>query len=53
VLDGTVCREGAAEGNGRIINVSRCVAFSEEHGNYFTAGISCSIHFKDREHVCV
>lgn len=45
--------EGITKGNGRAINISRCVAFSEEHGKYFTAGVSLSTHFKDREHACV
>lgn len=44
--------EGSVKGNGRTINISRCVAFSEEHGKYFTAEISCSIHFEDKENVC-
>lgn len=45
--------EGTVKGQGRTINISRCVAFSEEHGKYFTADISCSIHNEDREHVRV
>lgn len=31
--------EGITEGNGRIINISRRVAFSD-HGKYFTASVS-------------
>lgn len=45
--------EGFTKGNGRTININRCVAFSEEHRKYFTAGISRSIHFIDRDHACV
>lgn len=44
--------EGITKESGRTINISRCVAFSE-HGKYFRAGVSHSIHFKDREHACV
>jgi len=44
--------EGITKGNRRTINISRYVAFSE-HGKYFTAGISRSTRFKDREHGCV
>ena len=52
MLDGIVYGKGNTKGNGRTINISRSVAFSE-HGKYFTAGVSRSIHFKDREHACV
>lgn len=45
--------EGITKESGRTINISRCDASSEEHIKYFTAGVSRSIHFKDREHMCV